>query len=77
MITVMASAGAVQFEGRTLADDLTGGDQVVACDVNGDGKLDLDGNGRPDIACIGQATNNLKLWRNLARKNRNSDSCQN
>jgi aldos-2-ulose dehydratase/isomerase family protein/VCBS repeat protein/FG-GAP repeat protein len=26
---------------RVLADDLTGGYQVVACDVNGDGKLDL------------------------------------
>jgi hypothetical protein len=26
---------------------------------------DLEGNGRPDIVCIGQATHNLKVWRNL------------
>ena len=25
---------------------------------------DLEGNGRPDIVCIGQATHNLKVWRN-------------
>ncbi len=31
----------MHFEKRVLADDLTGGYQVVACDVNGDGKLDL------------------------------------
>jgi hypothetical protein len=29
------------FQKRTLADDLLGGYQVVACDVNGDGKQDL------------------------------------
>jgi hypothetical protein len=37
----MASTHATHFEERTLATDLTGGYQVVACDVNGDGKLDL------------------------------------
>jgi len=41
MITVMASTRATQFEERTLADDLTGGYQAVACDVNGDGKVDI------------------------------------
>ena len=30
-----------QFEKQTLADDLKGGYQVIACDVNGDGKQDL------------------------------------
>ncbi len=40
-VTVMASTHATQFEERTLATDLKGGYQVVACDVNGDGKLDL------------------------------------
>jgi hypothetical protein len=29
------------FEKHVLADDLAGGYQVIACDVNGDGKLDL------------------------------------
>ena len=31
----------LSFEPHTLATDLTGGYQVVACDVNNDGKLDL------------------------------------
>jgi hypothetical protein len=31
----------VKFEKKILADDLTGGYQVIACDVNGDGKQDL------------------------------------
>ena len=31
----------MHFEKRVLADDLAGGYQVVTCDVNGDGKLDL------------------------------------
>jgi len=31
----------VQFAKRILADDLKGGYQVIACDVNGDGKQDL------------------------------------
>jgi hypothetical protein len=26
---------------------------------------DLNGDGLPDIVCIGQATHNLKIWRNL------------
>ena len=36
-----ATAQPMHFEKRVLADDLAGGYQVVACDVNGDGKLDL------------------------------------
>jgi len=31
----------MHFEKQTLADDLAGGYQVIACDVNGDGKEDL------------------------------------
>lgn len=31
----------MRFEKHMLADDLSGGYQVIACDVNGDGKLDL------------------------------------
>ncbi len=31
----------MDFKKQTLADDLAGGYQVIACDVNGDGKLDL------------------------------------
>lgn len=31
----------MRFDKQVLADDLKGGYQVVACDVNGDGKLDL------------------------------------
>lgn len=41
IVTIMASTQATQFEERTLATDLKGGYQVIACDVNGDGKLDL------------------------------------
>lgn len=41
IVTVIASTQATHFEERTLATDLKGGYQVVACDVNGDGKLDL------------------------------------
>jgi hypothetical protein len=42
-LVAMAAAAAqpMHFEKRVLADDLSGGYQVVACDVNGDGKLDL------------------------------------
>jgi FG-GAP-like repeat/FG-GAP repeat len=36
-----AAAQPMHFQKRVLADDLAGGYQVVACDVNGDGKLDL------------------------------------
>lgn len=32
---------AIHFQKQTLADDLTGGYQVITCDVNGDGKPDL------------------------------------
>jgi hypothetical protein len=35
------ASGPVNFEKRILADDLAGGYQVIACDVNGDGKQDL------------------------------------
>jgi hypothetical protein len=35
------AARPVNFEKRILADDLAGGYQVIACDVNGDGKQDL------------------------------------
>jgi hypothetical protein len=38
---------------RLLADDLASGYQVVACDVNGDGE--------PQTAYIGQVTHNLAL----------------
>jgi hypothetical protein len=41
IVTVMASTQSTHFEEHTLASDLKGGYQVVACDVNGDGKLDL------------------------------------
>ena len=34
-------AQSYKFEKQTLADDLKGGYQVIACDVNGDGKQDL------------------------------------
>ncbi len=39
------------FQKRTLADDLLGGYQVTACDVNGDGKPDLIAlaSGMPDL----------------------------
>jgi hypothetical protein len=37
----LPSASPVHFEKHTLANDLTGGYQVIACDVNGDGKQDL------------------------------------
>jgi hypothetical protein len=41
----------MHFEKHTLADDLTGGYQVIACDVNGDGKQDLIAlaSGMPDL----------------------------
>ncbi len=40
-LEAVAAPRAMHFEKRLLADDLKGGYQVVACDVNGDGKLDL------------------------------------
>src|SRR5690242_19477964 len=39
--SLSASDLAPRFSQQTLADDLTGGYQVVASDLNGDGKLDL------------------------------------
>ncbi|MGI8961646.1 MAG: FG-GAP repeat domain-containing protein [Bryobacteraceae bacterium] len=41
----------MHFEKHTLADNLTGGYQVIACDVNGDGKQDLIAlaSGMPDL----------------------------
>jgi hypothetical protein len=41
IVSVMASTQLMRFEERTLATDLKGGYQVIACDINGDGKLDL------------------------------------
>jgi hypothetical protein len=41
LFAMVAAADSMHFEERVLADDLAGGYQVVACDVNGDGKLDL------------------------------------
>jgi hypothetical protein len=46
-----------EFREHTVADGLKGGYQVVAADLNGDG--------RPDIACIGSATANLKWYENV------------
>lgn len=37
----LVSPHPMHFEKQTLADDLAGGYQVIACDVNGDGKQDL------------------------------------
>jgi FG-GAP repeat len=37
----LLSAQPIHFDKQVLASDLTGGYQVVACDVNGDGKPDL------------------------------------
>ena len=34
-------AAPIEFREHTIATDLTGGYQVVACDVNHDGKIDL------------------------------------
>ncbi|MBI4875111.1 MAG: VCBS repeat-containing protein [Acidobacteria bacterium] len=39
-----------------------GGVAAASCAV-----VDLDGDGRPDIACIGSATANLKIYQNLGR----------
>lgn len=46
LLTVLIGAATLSgqtlsFEAHTLASDLTGGYQVVACDLNNDGKLDL------------------------------------
>jgi aldos-2-ulose dehydratase/isomerase family protein/VCBS repeat protein len=41
LVLALFASPIVKFEKRILADDLTGGYQVIACDVNGDGKQDL------------------------------------
>lgn len=41
LIIQNAAAQSLRFESHTLATDLAGGYQVVACDLNHDGKLDL------------------------------------
>ncbi|MEO7143962.1 MAG: VCBS repeat-containing protein [Bryobacteraceae bacterium] len=46
---------------RTVLDD--GGISAAACAI-----ADLNGDGRPDIACIGSATTNLKWYENLGWK---------
>ena len=43
---------------RQMLDD--GGMAAAACAI-----ADLNGDGRPDIACIGSATTNLKWYENL------------
>jgi hypothetical protein len=40
-VLALFASQTVNFEKKILADDLTGGYQVIACDVNGDGKQDL------------------------------------
>ena len=45
---------------RQVLDE--GGISAAGCVV-----ADLDGNGHPDIACIGSATHNLVLYRNRGR----------
>ena len=41
LFMALVSPNPTHFETQTLADDLAGGYQVVACDVNGDGRQDL------------------------------------
>ena len=41
MLAVSMGATPMEFRAHTIADDLAGGYQVVACDVNHDGKMDL------------------------------------
>jgi hypothetical protein len=45
---------------KTVLDD--GGIAAVDCRVE-----DLTGDGRPDIACIGASTGNVKLYENLGK----------
>src|SRR5216684_7490810 len=40
-VVLSAHAQAIRFEEHTIASDLTGGYQVIAYDINHDGKLDL------------------------------------
>ncbi|MBV9035744.1 MAG: hypothetical protein JO182_14735, partial [Acidobacteriaceae bacterium] len=41
LLTELLAPYFMHFEKHTVADDLPGGYQVIACDVNGDGKQDL------------------------------------
>jgi hypothetical protein len=41
MSTALMAGENIRFGAHTIATDLAGGYQVVACDVNGDGKIDL------------------------------------
>jgi hypothetical protein len=45
---------------KQILDD--GGIAAAACAI-----ADLNGDGRPDVACIGSATQNLKWYENLGR----------
>ncbi|MFL6350386.1 MAG: VCBS repeat-containing protein [Bryobacteraceae bacterium] len=51
IVMSLPPAPPIHFDKRTLADNLTGGYQVIACDVNGDGKQDLIAlaSGMPDL----------------------------
>lgn len=52
-------SGGGKWTRQTLDD---GGMAAASC-----ASADLDGDGRPDLACIGTATANLKVYRNLGR----------
>ena len=41
LVMTLIPSNSMRFEKQVLADDLAGGYQVIACDVNGDGKQDL------------------------------------
>ena len=51
LLLVFLCRGAIPADKQLLADNLTGGYQVIACDVNGDGKQDLlaVASGLPDL----------------------------
>jgi hypothetical protein len=55
-----------KFDGRHWNRRIldTGDMAAAACTIT-----DLDGDGRPDIACIGSATHNLKWYRNIGAAN--------
>jgi hypothetical protein len=54
-----------KFDGRHWNRRIldTGDMAAAACTIT-----DLDGDGRPDIACIGSATHNLKWYRNIGAR---------